>query len=37
MMTLLHRVLFYGNHLDNFRDIAHLMGLKFMIEGKDWG
>ena len=35
MMTLLHRVLFYGNHLDNFRDIAQLMGLKFMIEGKD--
>ena len=36
MMTLLHRVLFYGNHLNNFRDIAQLMGLKFMIEGKDW-
>jgi hypothetical protein len=35
MMTLLHRVLFYGNHLDTHRDIAHLMGLKFMIEGKD--
>ena len=36
MMTLLHRVLFYGNHMDNFKDIAQLMGLKFMIEGKDW-
>jgi len=36
MMTLLHRVLFYGNHLENHRDIAQLMGLKFMIEGKDW-
>ena len=36
MMTLLHRVLFYGNHLDNFRDIAQLMGLKLMVEGKDW-
>jgi L-fucose isomerase-like protein len=36
MMTLLHRVLYYGNHLDSFRDISQLMGLKFMIEGKDW-
>ena len=35
-MTLLHRVLFYGNHLDDFRDIAQLMGLQFMIEGKAW-
>ena len=35
MMTLLHRVLFYGNHLDNFRDIAQLMGLRLMIEGRD--
>ena len=35
-MTLLHRVLFYGNHLDDFQDMAQLMGLKFMIEGKDW-
>jgi len=35
MMTLLHRVLFYGDHLDSFRDLSHLMGLKFMIEGKD--
>ena len=36
MMVLLHRVLFYGNHLDNFRDIAQLMELRVMIEGKDW-
>jgi len=35
MMTLLHRVMFYGNHLEDFRDIARLMGLKFMVEGKD--
>jgi hypothetical protein len=36
VMTLLHRVLFYGNHLEDFRDIAQLMGMKFMIEGQDW-
>lgn len=36
MMVLLHRVLFYGKHLDNFRDIAQLMELKLMVEGKDW-
>ena len=35
-MVLLHRVLFYGNHLDDFQDMAQLMGLKFMIEGKEW-
>ena len=35
MMTLLHRVLFYGNHLEDMRDVARLMGLRFMIEGKD--
>jgi hypothetical protein len=35
-MTLLHRVLFYGSHLDDFRDMAQLMGMKFMIEGKEW-
>ena len=37
MMTLLHRVLFYGNHVDNIRDLAHLMGLKVLIEGKEMG
>ena len=36
IMSRLHRTLFYGNHIDNFRDIAQLMGLKFMVEGKDW-
>jgi len=37
MMTLLHRVLFYGDHLNNVRDIAHLMGLKVLVEGKEMG
>ena len=37
MMTLLHRVLFYGDHVDNVRDIAHLMGLKVLLEGKEMG
>ncbi len=36
MMTLLHRVMFYGDNLNNFRDIAQLMGLKLLIEGKDF-
>ena len=36
-MTLLHRVLFYGDHVDNVRDIAHLMGLKVLLEGKEMG
>jgi len=35
-VPLLHRVMFYGNHADNFRDLAQLMDLRFMIEGKDW-
>ncbi|MCL2120182.1 MAG: hypothetical protein FWH27_17340 [Planctomycetaceae bacterium] len=34
-VPLLHRIMFYGNHMDNFRDLAQLMELKFMIEGKD--
>jgi len=33
MMTLLHRVVFYGNHLDSVRDLAQLMGQKIVIEG----
>jgi len=33
MMTLLHRVLFYGDHLDNMKDVASLMGLKMIEEG----
>ncbi len=37
MLTLLHRVLFYGDHLNNVRDLAHLMGLKVLIEGKEMG
>ncbi|OHB69413.1 MAG: hypothetical protein A2V70_20065 [Planctomycetes bacterium RBG_13_63_9] len=37
MMTLLHRVLFYGDHVDNVRDMAHLMGLKVLLEGKEMG
>ena len=35
MMALLHRVLFYGDLTDNIRDMAHLMGLKTLIEGKE--
>ncbi|NQT15107.1 MAG: hypothetical protein HQ582_20285 [Planctomycetes bacterium] len=37
MMTLLHRVLFYGDHVDSLRDMAHLMGLKVLLEGKEMG
>jgi len=33
MMTLLHRVVFYGNHLNNVRDMAQLLGLKVVMEG----
>lgn len=33
MMTLLHRVVFYGNHVDNVRDMSQLMGMKVVIEG----
>jgi hypothetical protein len=33
MMTLLHRVVFFGNHLQNVRDMAPLMGLNVMEEG----
>ncbi len=32
MMTLLHRVVFYGNHLDSVRDLAYLMGLRVVAE-----
>jgi len=35
MMALLHRVLFYGDHVDNVRDMAHLMGLAVLLEGKE--
>jgi len=35
MMTLLHRVLFYGDHAENVKDMARLMGLNFLAEGKE--
>jgi len=33
MMTLLHRVVFYGNHVASTRDLAQLMGMKVVMEG----
>ena len=33
MMTLLHRVVFYGNRLESMEDLAILMGLKTVLEG----
>jgi hypothetical protein len=33
IMTMLHRVVFYGNHLENLQDLAQLMGLKIVMEG----
>jgi len=33
MMTLLHRVVFYGNHLHNARDLGQLFGVKTVVEG----
>jgi L-fucose isomerase-like protein len=33
MMTLLHRVVFYGDHVESMRDLATLMGLKMVEEG----
>jgi hypothetical protein len=33
MMTLLHRVVFYGNRLESVRDLSTLMGLKVVEEG----
>lgn len=33
MMTLLHRVVFYGNHVENVRDLAQLVGVKVVMEG----
>ena len=33
MMTLLHRVVFYGNHVESVRDLAQLMGQKVVMEG----
>jgi hypothetical protein len=33
MMTMLHRVVFYGNHVENVRHLAQLMGLTIVMEG----
>jgi hypothetical protein len=33
MMTLLHRVVFYGNHLESVNDMAPLLGLNIVKEG----
>jgi hypothetical protein len=35
MMTLLHRVVFYGDHMANLQDMAYLLGLNVLREGKD--
>ncbi len=32
-MTLLHRVVYYGDHLDTIRHLARLMNLKVVEEG----
>ena len=33
MMTMLHRVVFYGNHIENVQYLAQLLGLKIVMEG----
>ena len=33
MMTLLHRVVFYGDHLKSTRDLCTLMGISLVEEG----
>jgi hypothetical protein len=33
MMTMLHRDVFYGNHVENVQHLARLMGLKIVMEG----
>jgi hypothetical protein len=33
MMTLLHRVVFYGNHVDSAAYLAQLTGMKVVMEG----
>jgi hypothetical protein len=33
MMTMLHRVVFYGNHVENVKYMAQLLGLKVVMEG----
>jgi hypothetical protein len=32
-MTLLHRVVFYGDHLDSVQHLANLMGMNVVVEG----
>jgi hypothetical protein len=32
-MTLLHRVVFYGDHMENVHHLARLMGMKVVMEG----
>ena len=32
-MTLLHRVVFYGDHVDSVHHLARLMGMKVVVEG----
>jgi len=32
-MTLLHRVVFYGDHMDSVHHLARLMGMKVVVEG----
>ena len=33
MMTLLHRVVFYGNHVNDVEDLGALMGFEATLEG----
>ena len=33
MMTLLHRVVFYGDHLQSVRHLADLMNMRLVEEG----
>jgi hypothetical protein len=32
-MTLLHRVVFYGDHMESVQHLARLMGMKVVTEG----
>jgi hypothetical protein len=32
-MTLLHRVVFYGDHMQSVHHLARLMGMKVVVEG----
>jgi len=32
---LLHRVLYYGDHVNGIKDLAHLFGLNVLLEGQD--